>query len=315
MKRVPRNIDIKKESELQECERMMQNYITLLHISSRYLKRAYIKIDEKMPKIGTGLSSTELSNAESREDVINKDADELWATHIENIENVRKAENEKDGNTDIDIDHYLNSFKSKGITVRGATPSLKDEKENSRNNSGMMLLKKKINKIRSKIDTKNPLLHQKQGNSNILSTSASVSSLKSDKTGPVNSFQKSTTKGAKDVRIFKKKDILTSHLTLLRSTEDIVSTTEEGKLTDDPTENTEDVSNINSIKAEILSKNVKEFEPSTEEIKSELTKQSLKYISEQEKQKNNPNINEEEDKKTTMYAIIIIIIRYIFHFY
>jgi len=292
MKRVPRNIDIKKESELQECERMMQNYITLLRISSRSLKRAYIKIDEKMPMIGSGLTASDLSDTESREDIINKDADEIWANHIENIQ---KMENEKDGSADVGVEQYLNNFKAKGITVRGASP-IKDERDNLRSNSGMVSLKARLSKIKSKIDTKNPLAYQKRGNSSVLTPSASASSLKNEKT---NTLHKTTNKGSKDVKIFKKKNILSSRMTFIRSTEDMNEPiTEEGKLIDDPFENSEkDLSN--SIKAEILPKTVKEFEPDTEEIKNELTKQSLEYISEQEKRKNDPNKKNENDKNVS----------------
>lgn len=280
MKRVPRCIDIKKESELQECERMMQNYITLLRISYRSLKRSYIKIDEKMPLIGTGLNASELFSPESTEDIIDKDVDEIWANHIDVIQ---KMEGEKDKNADMGVEQYLKTFTSKGITVKGA-PNKENKDGNLRNNS--MSLKAKLSKVKSKIDTKNPYATR----NNSMTISANASSVKGDKgmLSKKNSYYKSG-KGPKDIRILKKKNVLGSNMTLLKSTEDFA---EEGKLVEDPFEGSDkDLTNL--MKADVLPKKMKEFEPETEEIKNELTKKDLKQIKEQEHNKENTPKSEE----------------------
>jgi len=295
MKRVPRCIDIKKESELQECERMMQNYITLLRISYRSLKRSYIKIDEKMPLIGTGLNASELFSPESTEDIIDKDVDEIWANHIDVIQ---KMEGEKDKNADMGVEQYLKTFTSKGITVKGA-PNKENKDGNLRNNS--MSLKAKLSKVKSKIDTKNPYATR----NNSMTISANASSVKGDKgmLSKKNSYYKSG-KGPKDIRILKKKNVLGSNMTLLKSTEDFA---EEGKLVEDPFEGSDkDLTNL--MKADVLPKKMKEFEPETEEIKNELTKKDLKQIKEQERNKENTPKSEEAVETKYVYNLAYIML-------
>lgn len=273
MKRIPRDIDIDKESELQECDRIMQNYITLLKISNRSLKRSYINIDEKVPLIGTGLNDSETVSYNEKRDSFQKDADEVWANHLDTFQ---KMAVEKGEESEYGVEQYLKNRKAKGITVKRVKK--KDDK-NSR--SGEKLSTKTLKKS-SKSFHKNH--HSKSKNLNPPSRlknellNDSVVSVKSTNSAEINVIPEES---EEDIEKSSKEQINNPKKNL--KPEDLEKKMERCHLMDDPL-NPPKKKDDQSIIAEVLpKKKVELFIPDTNILKKSLDKRDLKKSLEQEK--------------------------------